>query len=100
MVFNYLKLFKLGAHTGENFLIQMTDKLRRCSVSPASINKKEPVGVVKVEHNLSCNDSSIVEFKILSQVSKINLKITILAFKKADLASFRDLLGRTCGILP
>lgn len=57
-----------------NFLIQVTDKLSRCSVGPASMNNQEPVGVVKVEENLSCIDHNIVEFKILSQVSKINYK--------------------------
>lgn len=56
----------------DNFLIQVTDKLSRCSVGPASMNNQEPAGVVKVEGNLSCNDHIIVEFKILSQVSKIN----------------------------
>lgn len=58
----------------DNFFVQVTDKPGRYSVGPASMNNQEPVGVVKVEGNLSCNDHNIVEFKILSQVSKINYK--------------------------
>lgn len=38
------------------------------------MNNQEPVGVVKVEENLRCNDRNTVELKILSQVSKINCK--------------------------
>lgn len=55
----------------DNFLIQVTDKLSRCSVGPIPTNNQEAVGVMKAEGNLSCNDHNIMEFKILSQVSKI-----------------------------
>lgn len=56
----------------DNFL--MTDKLSRCSVEPVFINNQESVGFQKVERNVSCNDHYFVEFKIMSQVSKINYK--------------------------
>lgn len=59
----------------DNFFTQVTDKLSRCSVGPVSMDNQEAVGVMKAEGNLSCKDHNIMEFKILSQVSKINYKI-------------------------
>lgn len=46
---------------------------------------------------LTGSNYEIVEFKILSEVSKTNSKVTVLDFRRPDFGLFRDLLGETNG---
>lgn len=56
-------------------------------------NKKELVVYMKVKGILSCSDHRIFPFKILRGVSKSNIRITTLNFRRSDFGLLRDLLG-------
>ncbi|GAB0182648.1 hypothetical protein GRJ2_000730100 [Grus japonensis] len=57
-------------------------------------NKEGLVGDVKLKGSLGCSDHKMVEFRILRAARRALSKLTILDFRRADFALFRDLLGR------
>lgn len=63
------------------------------SVRSASMNKQEWVEDINAEGNLSCSNQNTWSFKASVKWARQVTTVTILVFKKADLALFRDLFG-------
>lgn len=63
------------------------------SIRSASMNKQEWVEDISAEGSLSCSDQNTWSFKAWVKWARQVTTITILVFKKADLALFRDLFG-------
>ncbi|CAM4495102.1 unnamed protein product [Caretta caretta] len=81
---------------GDNFLVQVLEEPTRggAFLDLLLTNQEELVGEAKVDGNLGGSDHELVEFRILTQGRKVSSRIRTLDFRKADLNSLRERMGR------
>ncbi|XP_073188209.1 uncharacterized protein [Lepidochelys kempii] len=81
---------------GDNFLAQVLEEPTRggAFLDLLLTNRVELVGEAKVDGNLGGSDHELVEFRILTQGTKVSSRIRTLDFRKADFDSLRERMAR------
>ncbi|XP_065421532.1 uncharacterized protein LOC101931368 isoform X1 [Chrysemys picta bellii] len=92
----YRQSRKFLESVGDNFLVQVLEEPTRgrAFLDLLLTNREELVGEAKVDGNLGGSDHEMVEFRILTQGRKESSRIWTLDFRKTDLDSLREQMGR------